>query len=693
MALPDEADAGLDQLDLCPAVSATLHGNQPAVGVGTWSVVSGPSISSSQFSDVHAAHSSFTPLGGLGVYVLQWTIANPPCAVSTDEVILTFGDAINPTVLCPPDVTVNSEPGKCGAVLNYPSPSFGDNCTGAYLVLMSGPATASGSMFAVGTTNVEWKATDGSVNMAVCNFTVTVKDVQMPTITCPANVVRGTDAGLCTAVVTYPAPTVGDNCSSALTLARTAGLPSGSAFPKGATTVTYTVSDAGTPPNVAQCSFTVTVNDTEAPKVTCPANQSKNTDAGLCTAVVTYAGSFTDNCPGGSLSLVGGLASGSAFPKGTTTVVLKATDAMGLSKTCSFMVMVSDKQAPVATCPAPVVRSTDANVCTATVSAGMYPSATFTDNCAGGSITRISGLAPTAAFPKGTSVVVWRAVDASGNSKTCSHTVTVNDTQQPVATCPSNIVKNNDANVCGAVATYGVGATDNCAGVTTSLVSGLASGSTFPVGVTTVVWRAVDASGNVKTCAFTVTVSDVQAPMVMCPGNLTVAGTGSGAACGYASAQLPAAQVMMENCTAYTLTSNAPATLPGNATTVVVWTAKDAALNQSQCQHTVTVTCTSAPEEGGAAADRGASARAVAGVGVGLDIRPNPATDRVVLTLTGVGERGGDVSVYDALGRLVWESNVGAGQEQLLLDVSRTGFASGLYQVRLRTQHGMATKA
>lgn len=131
-----------------------------------------------------------------------------------------------------------------------------------------------------------------------------------------------------------------------ITMTQTAGLPSGSAFPVGTTTNSFTATDdAG---NSSTCSFTVKVNDTQIPTITCPANITVNTPLGSCTAVVNYSPVISDNCPGATLVLVSGPASGSAFPIGTTTIVVKARDAAGnLSAACSFTVTVNDAQLPV----------------------------------------------------------------------------------------------------------------------------------------------------------------------------------------------------------------------------------------------------------------------------------------------------------------------------------------------------------
>ena len=99
--------------------------------------------------------------------------------------------------------------------------------------------------------------------------------------------------------------------------------------------------------------------------------------------------------------------------------------------------------------------------------------------------------------------------------------MTVTDNQNPVITCPGNLVLTADAGRCSrSNVTFTVSATDNC-GVT-NLVSSLASGSTFPVGTTTVTNTATDASGNTSSCTFTVTVTDNQNPVITCPSNLVL---------------------------------------------------------------------------------------------------------------------------------------------------------------------------
>src|SRR5690606_5116913 len=108
----------------------------------------------------------------------------------------------------------------------------------------------------------------------------------------PENITVNNDLNSCGAVVTY-AVSASDNCSE-VTPEMTAGLASGAEFPVGTTTVTYATEDeAG---NEGTASFTVTVNDNQAPVVTVPENITVNNDLNSCGAVVTYAVSASDNC-------------------------------------------------------------------------------------------------------------------------------------------------------------------------------------------------------------------------------------------------------------------------------------------------------------------------------------------------------------------------------------------------------------
>lgn len=89
---PSTANAGIDQLGLCGVNSTNLNATIPLVGTGVWTVVSGLGGS---FANASSASSAFTGTAGLS-YTLKWTVSNASCAVSSDNVLVTFNQ--NPTL-------------------------------------------------------------------------------------------------------------------------------------------------------------------------------------------------------------------------------------------------------------------------------------------------------------------------------------------------------------------------------------------------------------------------------------------------------------------------------------------------------------------------------------------------------------------------------------------------------------------
>ena len=241
------------------------------------------------------------------------------------------------------------------------------------------------------------------------------------------------------------------------------------------------------------------------------ASTTSGTQTGNGQVTINYAGVPV------TTTQTAGLASGSAFPVGTTTNTFSATNGFG-TVTCSFTVTVVDAENPTVSCPGPVTINTDAGQCTSTASIGI---ATGTDNCAAPTITSNAPVS----FPIGNTTVTWTSTDASSNSVTCTQVVTVVDAENPIITCPAN-VGSCDSVVTGLAPT----SSDNCTGATvaytlTGATTGAgtvdASGSTFGVGITTVQYTVTDGSSNQATCSFTV---EVFAPLTGTVANAICAG-------------------------------------------------------------------------------------------------------------------------------------------------------------------------
>jgi uncharacterized repeat protein (TIGR01451 family) len=144
---------------------------------------------------------------------------------------------------------------SCGTVVSNATlgtATATDNCA----VIVTRAGVPSGNNFPKGNTIITYTATDSAGNTAVAMQTVTVIDNTPPVISCLADIVADFNPGVNGATVNFTAPVGSDNCPGAMT-AQTGGLASGSTFPLGTTTNTFTVTDAVG--NSASCSFKVTV--------------------------------------------------------------------------------------------------------------------------------------------------------------------------------------------------------------------------------------------------------------------------------------------------------------------------------------------------------------------------------------------------------------------------------------------------
>jgi hypothetical protein len=245
------------------------------------------------------------------------------------------------------------------------------------------------------------------------------------------------------------------------------------------------------------------VQDTIAPALTVPSSTTAEATSASGATVSYPAATATDAV--GVTSITYSQASGTQFGLGATSVNITAKDAAGNSSGGMFTVTVKDTTAPGLSVPANIV----AEATSASGAAVSYPAATATD--AVGVASLIYSAPSGGTFALGTTPVTVTAKDAAGNTTSASFTIKVVDTTAPaIAVLANQTLEATSAS--GAVATFNATATD-AVGVT-SLTASKASGSTFPLGTTTVTLTAKDAAGNTSTGSFTVTVRDTTAPTI-----------------------------------------------------------------------------------------------------------------------------------------------------------------------------------
>lgn len=309
----------------------------------------------------------------------------------------------------------------------------------------------------------------------------------------------------CGFLVNYPTPTASDPCEEA-TVQFISGVFPGTFAPVGVHPTTWKVIDGSGTETL--CQFTVTIVDKSAPTFSCPANINTFVEAGTCKRKVNYpSATVNDDCGRPTVSLVSGLASGSDFPVGTSSVTLRASDGVS-SVSCTFTVKVVDNINPSITCDQPEPVGTSSTGCGAIVT---FDTATGSDNC-DEVVSLTSGNPSGFFFPVGRSVTTFTVTDPSGNFASCSTFIDVADDDPPVVTCRSPISVSLDAtNNYRRVLTEGdivVSKSDNCAIFSTAISLTVIDFNTFLTsGSTTTTVTVTDRYGLRSTCTSTIDIA------------------------------------------------------------------------------------------------------------------------------------------------------------------------------------------
>uniref|UniRef100_A0A8C8CTH4 Sushi, von Willebrand factor type A, EGF and pentraxin domain-containing protein 1 n=1 Tax=Oncorhynchus tshawytscha TaxID=74940 RepID=A0A8C8CTH4_ONCTS len=233
-------------------------------------------------------------------------------------------------VRCPPMVTLRNvlrSPPACGKREVKPGTMCRLACLHGY--------SLQGDVDARCLSSGDWST---NVHKATCT------DSERPWIQCPRDVVAETDERCGTANISWKVPTATDNSGEEVLVQVKPVYTPPQLFPIGEEKIIYTATDrAG---NQANCTFTVTVIDTEPPVIdrcrSPPTFQATDTQA----AVSWEVPQFSDNS--GVVSTTH--TPGSLFPVGETVVSYTATDQAGNNRTCHLTITVQGS-----TCEQPFV--------------------------------------------------------------------------------------------------------------------------------------------------------------------------------------------------------------------------------------------------------------------------------------------------------------------------------------------------
>lgn len=588
--------------------------------------------------------------------------------------------AQSPTMICPGNSIVNSDPTTCGVIVNYTIPTCSSNCIGTTITQTDAIGLTSGDFFPVGTWFIEYTITNG-VESSTCIFKVEVLDVTAPVIICPANTTVPVDANCNFIIPNYflnGDVTATDNCFIDIY----DQTPAPGSINNGAgENQLITMSAADSSGNISTCSFTITNVDLIDPTAICPPNQT--TPAGInCEGTLQdyiALGTYSDNCDINPI-VTQIPAQGTTFTN-SITVTHTVVDISGNSIFCSFDVTVEDIQAPSITCPndtilyvdgsceylvadfsglttsidncdpilsysqTPIVGSkisgnntnhfisisvTDASnntsVCSFNVTLidtiapqfgncndttfylnsmcqhtlqNFVPIVGYFENCSNVATSQVPPIGTIITSATSTPLTLT-IQDGDGNVNTCTLNVITVDTISPqVTNCPPNITVNAGANDCLFVLgdyTTGIIANDQCGGAISysqfpTIGSAVSAGS-----AQTVTISVADVSNNVSTCSFLVTVNDVTPPELICPLNPSVS---ANAICEFELPNYQALLNVVDNCgviSSFTQTPPIGTIISGNGTQQLISLfATDQYNNTSSCSFTITVEDVIAP--------------------------------------------------------------------------------------------------
>lgn len=274
--------------------------------------------------------SNDAPAGGfvLGTTVVTWTVVDGAGAQASATQNVDIADTTAPILVKPADMQVQA--------------------AGAMTMVDIGTATAtdlvdqapvidndmSPNGFPIGTTGVQWTATDASGNTATAMqmITVTQPSAGPLVITAPADISSEATAVLSNVMLGAATVTGGAPPMTIENDAPAAG------YSVGATTITWTVTDSAA--MTAMATQVVTITDTTAPTIVAPANVTADQASGVANTMVDL-GNATVSDIADPNPVVSNDAPAGGFPVGTSSVLWTVQDAAGNTATATQTVTVN----------------------------------------------------------------------------------------------------------------------------------------------------------------------------------------------------------------------------------------------------------------------------------------------------------------------------------------------------------------
>ncbi|MBK9981725.1 MAG: HYR domain-containing protein [Saprospiraceae bacterium] len=460
---------------------------------------------------------------GTGILNRTW-MATDLCGNTTTCVQqIWIVDHTDPVITCPANVEIScsdsSDPSHTGKATGT------DNCSPTVTISYVDVAQLNGCNN-TGLILRTWSAQDACGNVKTCTQLITIVDRTPPVITCPHDTLI--DCGFYNNPDALGYPTGTDNCTPSGDLILNyhddlSGLTG--CTNTGVILRTWSMEDACG--NIGTCVQRITVADTTAPVIICPASvvinckdntlpsaNGKATATDYCTASLFIKITYKDDLS----------QAGQCNGSGYIYRVWTATDQCGNAATCTQTIQIVDHVAPEIQCPASYQIS-----CEADRSPAAQGYARATDNCTAVpdiNITYTDNIANlTGCNHTGNLYRTWKATDACGNASTCVQVLTIIDTKAPIITPPAPITVSCESSLDVSV-TGNIIVTDNCT-PESSLTVVITDDFTAVIGCNHTgtlkrKWVVTDLCGNSTSASQYIRIIDTTPPTITCGSSVEV---------------------------------------------------------------------------------------------------------------------------------------------------------------------------